>query len=253
MSTKAKPYGSAERLKIANIFHTVDGEVSFNGPWHWTTFVRTGGCNLRCWKSSGYCDAPASLDMNRKWPEYTIEEIIQKVKANEPSRRVTITGGEPLLQVKGVQHLAANLQMDGYIVTLETSGSIYVPRMDLDSINSVIADLKPPSTEMAKMNKQEVFEDLTHLDYIKVVISERSDYEWAIEYLSKIKTDAQIAFGARFGHLELSTVAAWIQQDRRFDIMLNMQTHKYVWPECNTLPVDSLVGLDYNLHNSLEH
>ena len=58
------------------------------------TFIRLAGCNLRC----SYCDTVYSLfgeETPCEYTEMTVDEIISKV--NMTYKRVTLTGGEPLV------------------------------------------------------------------------------------------------------------------------------------------------------------
>jgi 7-carboxy-7-deazaguanine synthase len=229
------------KLKIANIFLTLDGECTWGGPLQYSTFIRTGGCNLRCWKSSGYCDAPGTLDINYPYQELSIPEIVSRVIGNLPCKRVTITGGEPLLQKKEVCELAKELQQIKYHVSLETSGSIDLSQYSTNYFNSIIADLKPPSTEMDKRNCKGLFKKLGSQDFIKVVIQNREDYDWALSYIYNLQlseysehTTPNIAFGPRWGFLEPRELESWLRRDKRFNIRLNLQLHKYIWPESIT-------------------
>lgn len=238
------------KLKVAATFLTVDGECTFQGPLQWTTFIRLGGCNLRCWKSTGYCDAPHTLDMTYGYPEYTFEQLLGKLHESKPCMRVTITGGEPLMQ-RDVVQFARFLKDHGYTVTMETSGSLDMSVEEISPFAAVIADLKPPSTEMAGKMVRELFLKLRKQDFVKVVLQHKDDYEWAKNKLASWNSTsltegsqefqgirAQIAMGVRHGYLELKQVAEWIRKDKLFHIMLNMQAHKHIWPD----QIPTLVG-----------
>jgi 7-carboxy-7-deazaguanine synthase len=230
-------------MKVANIYRALNGEVTYRpGPGSWTTIVRLGGCNLRCWRSSGYCDAPSTLDINYKYPELTISEVLRKIDELK-IKRVLITGGEPLLQREEILLLAGKLNLKKYVVTLETSGSIFMSKQEVAHFSSVIADVKTPGTEMHKHNKLGLFANLGRSDFMKFVIQDRDDYEWSLQFLSKIKVQAQVAFGPRWGYIEPRQIVEWLEEDERFDIMLNLQLHKYVFPESITEPTTDLKAL----------
>lgn len=222
------------KLKVLNKFLTLNGECVQGGPLNYSTFVRLGGCNIRCWKSSGHCDSPNSLDMTYPYPEESVEDIIKYIQGNDPCNAVTITGGEPMLQPLGICILARQLKYRNYKVSLETSGSILMTTDHIGSFNCVICDLKPPSTEMDKTMKQKIFPRLRSRDFIKVVIQDRNDFDWALDYLDNLSIKANIAFGPRWGFLEPRELESWLRESRRFDIRLNVQMHKYIWPECAT-------------------
>ena len=237
-------------LKIASIFTTIDGEVTFGGPWCWTTFVRLGGCNLRCWRSSGFCDAPHTLDLNFPYPERTPEQVFNKV-CEMGVERVTITGGEPLLQEEALYELMKLIRSEGFDATLETSGSLPIGRPDY--FDSVIMDVKPPSTQMAKKNFVGNMARLRKCDYVKVVLEDKADFEWALRYIEAYPTKAKVAFGPRYNYLEPRQLLEWIRDAKRFDIQLNLQSHKFNFPECHPEPVKSLRAVDFAQQVELEH
>ena len=92
--------------KVAEIFHSVQGEGSFLGcP---ATFVRLSGCNLSC----SWCDT----DFSAKY-DLTAEEIADKVKCE----KVIITGGEPTIY--NLEPLLDELKKRGRVTMLETNGT----------------------------------------------------------------------------------------------------------------------------------
>lgn len=232
------------KLKLVSIFHTLDGECTLDGPLQWSTFIRTAGCNLRCWKSSGFCDAPHSLDFNHPWPEWELEDIVKEVQKYSPCKRVTISGGEPLWWEATVCELSSLLRKLGYKTNLETSGSLDIS-LATAYFDCVIMDVKPPATEMSKKNLPENMGMLRHTDYCKFVIQDRNDYDWSIFWLNRYPTVAKVAFGPRHGYLEPAELIQWLRDDKRFDIRLNIQTHKYIWPGTEAPPVKSLSEVDY--------
>src|SRR3954471_10303183 len=76
------------RLKISEIFHSLQGEADTVGfP---TVFVRLTGCPLRC----QYCDTAYAFH-GGEWR--SLDEILDRV-ASSGTRHVCVTGGEPLAQ-----------------------------------------------------------------------------------------------------------------------------------------------------------
>ena len=77
-------------MQISEIFHSVQGEGRYSGEP--SVFVRTSGCNLRCW----FCDTPYTSwnpeGENRSW-DSIVEDVLQY-----DCTHVVITGGEPMLQ-----------------------------------------------------------------------------------------------------------------------------------------------------------
>jgi 7-carboxy-7-deazaguanine synthase len=124
---------SAERLRITEIFHSLQGEARTVG-WP-TVFVRLTGCPLRC----VWCDTEYSFH-GGEWRE--ISDIVEEVKKYK-TRHVCVTGGEPLAQ-KRCLDLLRRLCDEGLDVSLETSGALDVSLVDARV--SRVVDVKAPGS-----------------------------------------------------------------------------------------------------------
>jgi 7-carboxy-7-deazaguanine synthase len=206
-------------MKISEIFTSIQGETSFVGlPF---TFVRLTGCNLRC----SYCDTQYAYE---EGTEYSLDMVVAEVNKRAVSR-VVITGGEPLLQDETCI-LCSRLLDAGVTVLLETNGSILIK--DVDQRVHRILDLKCPGSGMDKyMNLQNV-DYLTVRDEIKFVISDRKDFEWALEILSQheMQGRAHVLFSPVSGRLHPHELAEWILQEK-LNVRLQLQIHRYIWPD----------------------
>src|SRR5690242_798046 len=100
--------GAAQRLRISEIFHSIQGEADAVG-WP-TVFVRLTGCPLRC----TWCDTAYAFE-GGGWQ--TFDEILAEV-ARYGARHVCVTGGEPLAQKRCLE-LLARLCDAGHEVSLE--------------------------------------------------------------------------------------------------------------------------------------
>lgn len=80
------------------------------------TVIFLQGCTRRC---QG-CHNPSTWDVDGG---YCLEEerLVHELLERSPTKRVTISGGEPLLQVDAVEKLAGLLKAEGYDVALYTS------------------------------------------------------------------------------------------------------------------------------------
>jgi organic radical activating enzyme len=113
--------GESALLKISEIFESLQGEgVSSGSP---AIFVRLAQCNLHC----TWCDTKYTWDFDNyryedEVRERTAAEIAELVNASA-SRRVILTGGEPLLQQRALKELFARLAPE-IVVEVETNGTI---------------------------------------------------------------------------------------------------------------------------------
>src|SRR5512139_10316 len=121
------------RLRITEIFHSLQGETSTVGlP---TVFVRLTGCPLRC----QYCDTAYAFSGG----EMTgLAAVLDRV-ASYRTRHVTVTGGEPLAQ-PGCLPLLKALCDAGYETSLETSGALDIGGVDPRVVR--VVDIKTPGS-----------------------------------------------------------------------------------------------------------
>jgi 7-carboxy-7-deazaguanine synthase len=206
----------AERLKITEIFLSIQGEALSSG-WP-TVFVRLTGCPLRC----GYCDTAYAFG-GGEWR--TIGEILTEVEGHG-TRFVCVTGGEPLAQPRCAPLLTA-LCDEGYDVSLETSGALDIT--SVDPRVSRIVDVKTPGSGEVERNRWENLDALTARDAVKLVICDRADYEWAKDLVARRSTwPCTVFFSPSHAQLEARELAEWILADR-LRVRLQAQLHKLLW------------------------
>jgi 7-carboxy-7-deazaguanine synthase len=129
-------------LRVAEIFRSLQGEGLYTGTT--SLFLRTTGCNLRCW----FCDTPYTSwepeGEQRPWTEIRDELLA------DDCPHIVITGGEPLLQPDLVP-LTHALRAAGRIITIETAGTVYRPvAADLMSISPKLGNSQPPASRSAR-------------------------------------------------------------------------------------------------------
>jgi 7-carboxy-7-deazaguanine synthase len=210
---------SPERLRITEIFHSLQGEADAVG-WP-TVFVRLTGCPLRC----SWCDTTYSFH-GGEWR--TIDAVLDDV-AKYGVRHVCVTGGEPLAQ-KRCLALLARLCDAGYEVSLETSGALDVGEVDA-RVRKVI-DLKAPGSGEVARNLWSNVDRLLPHDQVKVVLADREDYDWAVARMREHRIDArcQVLFSPVHGRLAPRTLAEWVLADR-LPVRMQLQLHKLLWGE----------------------
>ena len=108
-------------LKLSEIFESLQGEgASVGVP---CVFVRLAQCNLHCtWCDTKYTWDFQHFDYATEVSEVAAAEVAARVNA-APSRRVVLTGGEPLLQQRALAGFFAALDPD-IVVEVETNGTI---------------------------------------------------------------------------------------------------------------------------------
>lgn len=207
-------------LIVNEIFYSIQGESSWMGlPF---AFVRLTGCNLRC----RYCDTAYAYDEGSSWE---IDDILERIKRLR-CPRVLLTGGEPLLQDQ-TPALVERLLDYGYTVSMETNGSLDIGRVEPRCIK--IMDLKGPSSGMQHHNRWENLDLLGPADQVKIVIADRTDFDFALQAaaeLNKRLPAGNILFSPVHGKLPADHLAGWMLDDH-VDARLQIQLHRYLWPQ----------------------
>lgn len=219
-------------MKIIEIFDSIDGEGIRTGQP--ATFIRLAGCNLRC----SYCDTVYSLfgeETPCEYTEMTIDEIISKV--NTSYKRITLTGGEPLIHDESRQ-LVNRLTEMGCEVNIETNGAVDIVKF-LDSITHkdklfFTIDYKLPSSGMTDKMLWDNFLNLRPRDVIKFVAGSEEDIELTIEIVKKLKKVyskmPHIFIGAVYGMLDAKRLVDVILKEPVLsDARFQVQLHKIIW------------------------
>jgi len=154
---------------LAEIYPSLQGEGLLTGTP--SVFVRTSGCNLRCW----FCDTPYTSwqPEGEDWPMEEILAEAARLKSvgcmsnakcttgstqevhfvrgglMHPTHAV-ITGGEPMLFAELIP-LCDGLHAAGWHITIETAGTLFLPvKCDLMSISPKLAGSTPPQERAGK-------------------------------------------------------------------------------------------------------
>ncbi len=136
---------------------TVQGEGKLAGTP--SLFIRLASCNLRCiWQmeDGSLCKCDTSYasfhpDDKKIWD---VNEIVSTVRNNIGNmNHVVITGGEPLLQKKGVRVLCKKLKEEiGVHITIESNGTLFDEELsqwvDLFSISPKLSNSVPSAEKL---------------------------------------------------------------------------------------------------------
>lgn len=175
-------------MRIAEIFQSIQGEGEFAGTP--SAFIRTTGCNLRCW----FCDTPYTSwqpeGQHRSW-----QDVLQQV-VDINCQHIVITGGEPMLQ-PDIVPLTETLRREGRFVTIETAGTIYRPVVaDLMSISPKLSNSTPRTSAiwMERHDRDRSRNDIVQTliasakYQFKFVIDQPVDMQEVLEYLKDMPT-----------------------------------------------------------------
>jgi len=229
-----------ERFMIVcdnGIFMSVNGEICLSHQGSVTTFLRLFGCNNRC----NNCDTPQSYEKNYLRHEMSVLQVFDKLIKNN-TKNITITGGEPLLQIDEVMELSQKLLLNGKNISVETNGSIYIPYFSFHNIDyrntfSWVADYKLPSTRMN--NKMDInnFKNLTTTDFIKFVVADREDFNMAVHVINDLlnrftyRKCPIFAFSPSFDIMDPLILTQWMMNEpelKKIGAVFSWQIHKLI-------------------------
>ncbi|MBC5683688.1 pyruvate formate lyase-activating protein [Firmicutes bacterium AM31-12AC] len=188
----------AEALK--GYVHSLESFGSVDGPGVRYIIFLTG-CAMRC----QFCHNPDTWDM-KKGTLYTTDELLEKAMKYRSYWKndggITVSGGEPLLQIDFLTELFRKAKANGIHTTLDTSGNPFTREEPFFSkfnelmkyTDLVMLDIKHIDDEQHKIltgcTNKNILDLARYLSDIKkpvwirhVLVPERSDYD---EYLIKL-------------------------------------------------------------------
>jgi len=193
-------------LPVVEHFYTLQGEGFHQGKAAY--FIRLGGCDVGC----VWCDVKDSWDAG-KHPLLKIEDLILIVKET-PAKIVVITGGEPLLH--NLDSLTIELQKAGLKTHIETSGS------------SPLSGRWDWITLSPKKFKAPLAQNLQYASELKVVVFNKSDFEWAEKYAALVSTNCRLYLQPEWDKASIITpmIIDYVKANTKWQ--LSLQIHKYI-------------------------
>ena len=240
-------------MNVIEIFSSIDGEGSRQGLL--TTFLRLHDCNIRC----SYCDTTYSYGIDSVFIEMTVAEVANVIESLG-NHRITITGGEPLLQEAAVVELIdelnrRNLQImqdntsgqtgltcingadkfdkremlnnSPYDFNIETNGTI-VPSFQRENVWFTY-DYKTPSSLAEESMNVDIFKAATERDLIKFVVGSPEDLDCMRRIIEQYPTVAQIYVSPVWGQIEAASIIDYMKEYNLQNVRFQLQIHKFVW------------------------
>jgi 7-carboxy-7-deazaguanine synthase len=123
-------------LPINELFYSLQGEGRLAGTP--SVFVRSSGCNLRCWFCDSYHTSWEPIHAHE-----SLDNVVNSVESHDEADHVVLTGGEPLIHDAAVD-LIERLDAAGYHITVETNGTIHRDApIDLVSVSPKLSNSTP--------------------------------------------------------------------------------------------------------------
>jgi organic radical activating enzyme len=205
--TMSKPVDiSTFALPVMEHFYTLQGEGFHQGKAAY--FIRLAGCDVGC----VWCDVKESWDVTRH-PVLKFEDLIADIKKT-PADLVVITGGEPLMH--NLNALTETLHAAGLKTHLETSGA-YPMTGSWDWICVSPKKFKAPLPAL-----------LPQANELKVVIFNKSDFEWAEKHAAQVSANCKLYLQPEWDKAALMTplIIEYIKDHPQWE--LSLQIHKYI-------------------------
>lgn len=240
-------------MNVIEIFSSIDGEGSRQGLL--TTFLRLHDCNIRC----SYCDTTYSYGIDSVFTEMTAAEVADVIESLG-NHRITITGGEPLLQEAAVVELIDELNRRNvqtmqdntsgqigstciididkfdkremlnnslYDFNIETNGTI-VPSFQRENVWFTY-DYKTPSSLAEESMNIDIFKAATERDLIKFVVGSLEDLDCMRRIIDQYPTAAQIYVSPVWGQIEAVSIIDYMKAYNLQNVRFQLQIHKFVW------------------------
>jgi organic radical activating enzyme len=191
-------------LPLMEHYFTIQGEGYNTGKACY--FLRLGGCDVGCI----WCDVKESWDAAAH-PMVAIDDMVE-LALQAHAKRVVITGGEPLMY--DLSELTQKIRKEKIETYLETSGAYPLT----GTWNWICVS--------PKKFKSPLDEVLAVADELKVIVFNKSDFEWAEDHMKKVKPSCRLYLQPEYGVFNkvIPWIVDYVKQNPTWSISL--QTHK---------------------------
>lgn len=206
MPTSKHKHTTSNLLPVMEHFYSIQGEGFNTGKAAF--FIRLGGCNVGC----VWCDVKESWNANAH-PKISVSELISEAK-KIISKNIIVTGGEPCMYDLTI--LCNELKKNNLNIWLETSGA-YKIKGTFDWVC-----LSP------KKFKAPLKESLKKADELKVVVFNKSDFEWAEQNRKQTNKNCKLFLQPEYEKVDkvMPMIIDYVKQNPQWQISL--QTHKII-------------------------
>lgn len=210
-------------MNVIEIFKSIEGEGKRTG--YLSTFIRFAGCNLRC----NYCDTKYSYDVDNS-QQLDVKQIVNKCKSLG-TKRVTLTGGEPLLQ-EDIVLLVEELIKEEYEINIETNGSVDIRKwLEYRKKNLFFTiDYKCISSGMNGKMLLSNFKLLDDNDVLKFVVQNKDDLnEMRLFIRENGASKCKIYVSPVWGAIDAKDIVEYLKRHNLYNCRLQLQLHKIIW------------------------
>ena len=189
---------------LSEIFSSVQGEGPYVGERH--LFVRFCGCHRSCVFCDTNVERTETVSIEKEPGSGTFEqipnplsveqlvEIIREVDAKKSNRRISLTGGAPLLQAPFLRELLPALNDDDHSIYLESAGDLTKQlKSIIEWVDIVAMDVKlasvtnDPNTFPAHWEFLQICRDWEVDVFTKLVLSANTDEAEMMQAVQGIK------------------------------------------------------------------
>ena len=194
------------KLPLVEEFFSLQGEGYHTGKAAY--FIRLGGCDVGC----SWCDSRFSWNPDLH-PMVDAESIIDRI-TKSGTDSVVVTGGEPLMW--NLDYLCSGLKGKNIRTYIETSGA-YPLSGEWDWICLSPKKNMPPVNEICIV-----------ADELKVIIQDKTDFEWAEKYRGMVNSKCRLFLQPEWSRSK-TIIPEIVEYVKRNSIWrISLQVHKYM-------------------------